>query len=281
MPAPEKFTTKYVVIFATLVCFACAIVVASTAVGLKSRQEYNARVDRLSKVLSVAGLVAEGESLSSTEVLERFDANVVAMAVNLETGEYDESINVVEYDQRARSKDEATSRVAPENAAKVRRLPNHGIVYLVKEGETVTRVILPVEGYGLWSTLYGFLALDRDLRTVRGITFYEHGETPGLGGEVENPRWQAGWEGRLAFNDVGEVALSVIKGSAGSAEEDPYHVDGLSGATITSRGVSNLIAFWLGEDGFGPYLNRVRRSLAAAPSTGEGALAQNTNSEVN
>ena len=128
---------------------------------------------------------------------------------------------------------------------------------IVQDGE-LKGLILPIEGYGLWGFLYGYLALEPDARTIRGITFYEHGETPGLGGEVDNPRWKALWPGRLAFDDRGKPAITVKKGIAGSVEDDPYQVDGLSGATITSRGVTNLVRFWLGDDGFGPYLDNYR-----------------------
>ena len=99
-------------------------------------------------------------------------------------------------------------------------------------------LIMPIEGKGLWSTLYGFLSLDADMNTVRGITFYKHGETPGLGGEVDNPNWKALWNERQAFDADGSVEISVIKGRAGPASEDPHRVDGLSGATLTSKGVS-------------------------------------------
>ena len=119
-------------------------------------------------------------------------------------------------------------------------------------------VVLPVEGLGLWGTLYGFVALEGDLRTIRGLTFYEHKETPGLGGEVDNPRWKALWRDRLAFNDDRQPVIRVIKGPAGPAPDAPYSVDGLSGATITSRGVTNLLQFWLGPDALGPYLTRLR-----------------------
>jgi Na+-transporting NADH:ubiquinone oxidoreductase subunit C len=122
-------------------------------------------------------------------------------------------------------------------------------------------VILPIWGKGLWSTLYGFLALDSDLRTISGITFYDHKETPGLGGEVDNPRWKSLWRGRQAFDETGEVAIEVIKGRAGPPDEDPYLVDGLTGATITSRGVGNFVQFWLGEAGYGPYLDRLRGEI--------------------
>jgi len=119
-------------------------------------------------------------------------------------------------------------------------------------------VVLPVEGKGLWSTLYGFLALDKDVNTIKGLTFYQHGETPGLGGEVDNPKWKALWPGRKAFGDDGQPKIAVIKGQAGPVAEDPYQVDGLSGATITARGVSHLVQFWLGTHGFGPYLKQFK-----------------------
>ncbi|MGB6994669.1 MAG: NADH:ubiquinone reductase (Na(+)-transporting) subunit C [Thermoanaerobaculia bacterium] len=148
--------------------------------------------------------------------------------------------------------------MAPTNPALVKRLPAHALVYEVqsKEGE-LEMLILPVEGYGLWSTLYGFIALDADLDTVRGITFYEHKETPGLGGEVDNPGWKARWDGRKVYGQDGLPRIEVIKGQAGPADEDPYRVDGLSGATLTSRGVTNLVQFWMSESGFGPLLDRL------------------------
>ena len=172
------------------------------------------------------------------------------------------------FDQRAASLDEAHSLVAPENLPKVRRLPNNALVFDVMEKGELKAFILPIEGYGLWGTLYGYLALAPDARTVVGITFYEHGETPGLGGEVDNPRWKALWPGRLAFNERGKPVIAVKKGVAGPVAEDPYNVDGLSGATITSRGVTNLVRFWLGEDGFGPYLASYRAQAGARSRSG-------------
>jgi len=101
--------------------------------------------------------------------------------------------------------------------------------------------------------------MDKDTTTIRGLTFYAHGETPGLGGEVDNPRWKALWPGRKAFDENWKPDIRVIKGQAGSPETDPHHVDGLSGATLTSRGVTNLLLFWLGDQGFGPYLQQFRQ----------------------
>src|SRR5690606_28898039 len=146
------------------------------------------------------------------EILDRFEKSVVPKVVNLQTGEYATDIDPATFDQRKAAADPNTSTPAPPNAARVLRLPNHGLVYHVMKAGQVDALILPIEGYGLWSTMYGYLALEKDGRTVSGITFYEHGETPGLGGEIENPSWQARWEGRSAVGEDGKVKLQVIKG---------------------------------------------------------------------
>lgn len=258
MPGPNLNSTGYIVGFATALCGVCAIFVASAAVGLKERQEINKLLDRQEKVLKVAGLAEADEYLSSAEIKSRYEASIKARLVNLETGEYVEGEDAEAFDQRKATKDPSQSKAVPSNLAQVTRVPNKGVVYQVIDNGQVKTLVLPIVGNGLWSTMYGFLALEPDANTIAGITFYEHGETPGLGGEVENPKWQALWPGRKAFDDSGDVAIEVIKGNAGSPAQDPYKVDGLSGATITSRGVSATLDFWLGKTGYGPYLDRFR-----------------------
>jgi len=250
-------SSGYIVGFAAAVCFVCALLVSSSAVLLEDRQVENKRLDLQKKILLVSDLMKEGESLSREEITRRYEENVIGRVVNLESGSYTEGIDPTTYNQRKAAQDPERSRPAPENAAKVRRLPNDAVVFVLG-GDEPEAVILPIEGQGLWSTLYGYIALDADTRTIRNIVFYQHGETPGLGGEVDNPRWKALWRGRLAFDDGWEPAIKVKKGQAGSPEDDPYQVDGLSGATITSNGVTKLVQFWLGEDGFGPYLEAFR-----------------------
>ncbi|MFQ5792182.1 MAG: Na(+)-translocating NADH-quinone reductase subunit C [Acidobacteriota bacterium] len=250
--------------FATLVCVVCAVVVSTSAVSLRERQEFNAALEKQRNVLVTAGLAGEDESLTRQEIQERFSP-IRQVVIDLATGDEVPDIDPRSFDQRKEAGDPATSRPAPDNPARVERLPNHALVYqLVGEDGELRLLILPVEGKGLWSTLYGFLALDPDLETVRGITFYEHKETPGLGGEVDNPKWKALWAGRKVFDEDFHPRITVIKGRAGPPEEDPYRVDGLSGATMTSRGVTNLVRFWLGEDGFGTYLRKLRQSMGVA-----------------
>lgn len=248
--------TGYTIAFATAVCVICAVFVAGSAVGLSERQERNATLDRQAKVLSVAG-VLEHEP-SAAEISQLFEERIEAHVVDLATGTFVEDVDANSFDQQRAVRDPATSHEAEANLAGIARLPEQALVYFVKDGEETTRIILPVEGKGLWSTLYGFVALSADQQTIEGLVFYQHGETPGLGGEVDNPRWRALWEGRRPFDENWDPVIAVVKGAAGSVADDPTHVDGLSGATLTSRGVTHLLQFWLGEQGFGPTLATLR-----------------------
>jgi Na+-transporting NADH:ubiquinone oxidoreductase subunit C len=253
-----EHSARHTVIFTVVLCVFFSVIVSAVAVALKDRQVENARLDKIKNVLSVAGLMEPGQKMPNEEISRIFDERIEARVVNLASGQRVEGVDPLAYNPRKAARDPSTSQQAPPNKAKVRRIPNDEVVFLLTSGENVEGIILPIQGYGLWSTLYGFLALDADARTVRGITFYSHGETAGLGGEVDNPRWKALWPGRLAFDDAGAVAIHVIKGHAGPPKEDPYEVDGLSGATITSNGVTNMLDFWLGKNGFANYLAAYR-----------------------
>jgi Na+-transporting NADH:ubiquinone oxidoreductase subunit C len=260
----RQHSNAYIIGFAAAVCLVCSIVVSSAAVALRPRQIENKELDRQKQVLLVAGLLEPGEAADAARVSELFEASIDPRAVDLATGDYDDSVDPASFDQRKATKDPALSRPAVTNNAGIQRVPNNAVVYhKIVDGE-LEMLILPIEGKGLWSTLYGFIALAPDTTTIEGITFYEHGETPGLGGEVDNPSWKALWPGRMAFDEGGDVAIEVIKGYAGSPADDPYRVDGLSGATITARGVSHLVRFWLSDGGFGPYLDRLRESEGGA-----------------
>jgi Na+-transporting NADH:ubiquinone oxidoreductase subunit C len=182
--------------------------------------------------------------------------------VELETGQYTEALDPETFDQVVAARDPELGVTIPpwEDIAGITRRARYAPVYLVEDDAgTVDMVILPVHGYGLWSTMYGFLALSGDGRTVRGLTFYQHAETPGLGGEIENPRWLEKWEGRKVFGPEGEVRLQVVHGTVDPGYEwADWAVDGLSGATLTADGVSNMVKYWLGEQGFGPFLARLQ-----------------------
>ena len=253
----NRQATGYTLLFATAICIVCGILVSSFAVSLEDLQDENIALDKQKRVLEAVGLLQPGEPIDEAQVAERFEP-IEPVLIELGSGEAVDG-DTATFDQQRRARDPATSTEAPDNLAKVKRIPDRALLYEVRgnAGE-LEMVVLPIEGLGLWGTLYGFLALDADTTTVRGITYYQHKETPGLGGEVDNPTWKDKWPGRKAFDDEGEVRLAVMKGQARSVAEDPHRVDGLAGATITSNGVTNMLDFWLGENGFEPYLNRIR-----------------------
>jgi Na+-transporting NADH:ubiquinone oxidoreductase subunit C len=261
----SKETVGKTITVAFLLCIVCSIVVAGSVVLLKPIQEKNKALNLKANILAAAGLLVEGASASQIE--EAFSA-IKPQLVDLDTGEYVEPSAVgkqtaLEYDQRKAAKDPQLSKVISKDLdkASIKRRVNVAKVYLVEEAGKTKTIILPVSGYGLWSTLHGFLALEGDANTVVGLGFYEHAETPGLGGEVDNPRWKAIWPGKKVYDLAagGEPKLGLIKGAVDKSRADvDYVVDGLSGATLTSNGVTNLIQYWTGDQGFKKYLNRLR-----------------------
>ena len=249
---PNDSTAKTIFV-ATALCLLCSVIVSVAAVGLRPLQDANKLLDKRKNIIQIGGLSQPGKTV------EELFAGIEARVVNLDTGEYADDMDAATFDQRKSEKDPAMSDALTVDPASIKRREKFATVYLVKEGDAVSRVILPVRGYGLWSTLRGFIAMEGDANTIVGLGFYEHAETPGLGGEVDNPNWKAKWPGKMAFDASGALKIAVIKGSVGSTTPEAEHkVDGLAGATLTSRGVSNMLQFWLGEQGFGPYLKKLR-----------------------
>ncbi|OAN13888.1 NADH:ubiquinone reductase (Na(+)-transporting) subunit C [Photobacterium jeanii] len=247
--------TLIVVIALSLVC---SIVVSTAAVSLRPLQQKNAVEDVQRNILSVAGLL-EGAS----SIQEAYGQFIEPKLVDLKTGEFVEQTEAgqtaAQYNQRVAAKDPAQSvkLSADQDIAKIIRRANVATVYLVKDANNnIEKLILPVHGNGLWSMMYAFVAVETDGNTVSGITYYQQGETPGLGGEIENPNWRAQFEGKKLFDDNNQPAIRVVKG--GATPGDIHGVDGLSGATLTGNGVQHTFDFWLGDNGFGPFLAKVR-----------------------
>jgi len=257
-------STRYTIVFATIVCVVCALLVSIAAVSLQPRQAANARLYMEKNVLVAAGLVGAGADVSEQQVRGIFERSIKARLVDFATGELvpEGKVDARGYDQRRARSDPGASRVAPANAAGIGRMPNLGIVYFVMKDGKPEQVVIAVEGLGMWGTIYGFLALDTDGNTVRGLTYYEQKETPGLGGEIGNPKWLAVWRGRKGFDDQWNARITVIKGKAGPPESDPLRVDGLSGATVTSNAITRLMQFWLSDNGYGKFLKRFREGAA-------------------
>ena len=258
----DKNSVRYTVLFAAAVCVVCALMVAVAAVTLAPTQEANARLYMQKNVLLAAGLAEPGRELPVAQLRKIFGERIEVRLVDFASGQLvpADRMKADEYDQRRARNDPAQSRVAPPNRAGIARLPNYGMAYLVKSPQGKTeQVVLAIEGLAMWGTVYGFIALAPDGNTVQGLAFYDQKETPGLGGEIGNPKWQALWRGRKGYDEQWQPRLAVIKGSAGPAEKDPHRIDGLSGATITSNAITRLVQFWLSDEGYGRWLKQFRQ----------------------
>lgn len=252
---------KKTIIVTLLLCLVCSVIVSVTAILLRPIQNANKTLDFKRNVLMVSGLYQEGINVDET-----FNQRITRKVVDLNTGLFSDAVDPASYDQRAAAKDPARSikLTDTQDIAKIGRREQFSVVYLVVESGAIKTIVLPIKGYGLWSTLYGFIALKADANTVDGIIFYEHKETPGLGGEVDNPKWRALWANKHIYNQGDTVALSVIKGHVEeSSPTAKYQVDGLAGATLTSKGVDNLVHFWMGENGYQNFLNHLKSGAAS------------------
>lgn len=249
-------------IVALSVCLVCSIAVSVTAVSLRDLQKANQLLDKQRNILSSAGLITKK---ASKEKVQSLFANIESRWLDLNTAALVPSqsailntLNSIDASAVNRHANLSQSIAPKEDIANIRIRENYTQIYLYRQKGKLKSMILPIRGYGLWSTLYGFVALKPDFNTIIGMGFYQHGETPGLGGEVDNPKWKNKWRGKQIYslaevkNSDHAVRFSVIKGSA--AANHPHHVDGLSGATITSRGVANMMRYWFGSSGYGKFL---------------------------
>jgi len=252
-PGFSRDSISNTLIVAVGVSLVCSVLVSSAAIVLRPLQEANQNEFRQRIVLEVAGLYDPGVPID-----QQFD-NIDARLVDLDTGEYVDDMDPQSFDPEAAANDPQLAVNIPKekDIAKIGRRAVYAPVYIVKDGGEPQQYILPVRGKGLWSTLYGYLSVEPDGRTVKGLRFYEHAETPGLGDQIEREAWLAQWPGRQLFDEEGDPQIEVVRGTVQPGPDAIHQVDGLSGATLTADGVTNLIRYWTGSHGFGPYLANI------------------------
>lgn len=262
--AKSKETVSRTLLVALVLSVVFSVVVSTAAVVLRPAQVLNQNLDIKSNILSAAGMLPQG---AGAEEIESIFTQFEVRLIDLDTGDYVEPSFVdvtdpMKYDMYKATSDPqmSTNILSSADKAGIKRRPNVAKVYTLSENGSLTRVVLPIHGYGLWSTLYGFISLEGDLNTIEGLGFYAHAETPGLGGEVDNPRWKAQWVGKELYDeDKSEPQIRLIKGGVGSNTPDKEHkIDALSGSTLTSRGVENLVNYWMGDQGYAPFLKKLR-----------------------
>ncbi|WP_404338529.1 Na(+)-translocating NADH-quinone reductase subunit C [Pseudoalteromonas mariniglutinosa] len=227
-------------------CLVCAIIVSFASVQLRPLQQANKTQDIQRNILAAADIDVVGS------VAETFNGKIEARVVDMNTGEFLNDVDPNSFDFEKSKFDQSISFALKtegiKDTAGIQRMTKNSPVYISKKADGSTdAIILPIQGYGLWGVMYGFLALESDGETVKNINFYKHNETPGLGGEIQNPQWTAKWQGK-------ELPINIMKSGA----SNEHQIDGLSGATLTSNGVDNTVDFWTGEHGFGAFLARVR-----------------------
>jgi Na+-transporting NADH:ubiquinone oxidoreductase subunit C len=251
-------STSRTLLIAFILCVVCSAIVATTAVLLKPRQIIAKENDRNINILQIGGLYEAGKPIA--EQMQQVSPRVI----NFDTGRFTDEMSVAQViDPKKLARDPSkVTRLKKSDPAKLIRRENFGVVYVVEKEGRLDRIILPIRGYGLWSTLWGFVALEPDLNTVIGLGYYQHAETPGLGGEVDNPKWKALWAGKQLFSGS-NISIKVIKGEVDPADPEALHkVDGLSGATLTAKGVDNMLQFWLSDMGYGNFLKNLKAGEA-------------------
>ncbi len=272
MPPRDSFAGTLLV--AALLCVVCSFCVSAAAVMLRRAQDVNAALDQQINILDATGLAIGEYGIPAKELesrsdrqLERVDQCQIGRHGDGRVHQMTSISTTYDLIEAAQRKDfkrsDRRTRIQSRRAATAES--DEGLFRQTSRYGQIQQVVLPVYGKGLWGTLWGYLALKTDLETVQGITFYEHKETPGLGGEVDNPSWKAQWEGLKLFDQNGDPAAEVYKGPAPTT--NPYAVDGLSGATITSRGVTNLIRYWVSEDGYAPFLEQLADEIDSGDKT--------------
>lgn len=250
LAAPPDSVGKTLFVAVTLCLFA-SMIVSMAAVSLRPVQEANKLKDKQLNILQVAGLYQPGQNVA--EAFKAFEPQVL----DLDTGTFTDQFDATTFDDLAAAQDPELSRALDDDPAGIGRQSRYRTVYLLRDSSgALDKVILPLHGYGLWSTLYGFIAVEENGNDIFGLQFYQHGETPGLGAEVDNPRWKSLWNGKKLRDDAGTLQITVAKSQPAAGAD--FYVDALAGATLTSRGVDNLVRFWMGDQGYARFLDALK-----------------------
>ena len=263
--------------FATIVCLFCSLFVSTAAVSLRSFQKQNAENEKKVNILRAAGLAGAEERLSTKQINEKF-AQIIPLVIDLKTGEPARDKNPLTYNMYNAAQSDKEGHALTDDPAGIKRIAKEGLAYVVADGDQISRLVLPIQGYGLWSTMYGFTALSfKDQQpTLTGITFYQHAETPGLGARITEPEWQEKWANIVPYDDNGNPHIDLVKVRSNEAKNQ---VDAIAGATLTSNGVEHMMNFWLGEQGYKPLVDHIKNgeiTLANLRDASQAAIGQKT-----
>ncbi len=227
----------YTIFFAFIICLISSSALTLVSQGLEEKKNFNIEIDMKKNVLKAFGMDTKGKK--PNEIMDFYSGNIEEYVTD-KSGSIVEGKKVADIDP-VKDKDLQPVYKGSSNA--------------------VTGYAIPIIGPGLWGTMYGYLALENDLNTMQGISFYKHQETPGLGGEIEAVWFTKNFVGKKICDDNGRLrSIKVVKGAVKDVIPDPseqkYYVDGISGATMTSDGVTLTIPSR--SDMFAPHFNIIR-----------------------
>ncbi len=247
-------TNVYTYIFITIISALAALILSFASQSLKDKQQFNFETDMKKNILIAVGVMKEDKCYDSHQKAFIDNCDVLCC--------YKKNINsfVVDYQGKVKKdKDLVPERILPEKEKEKPQEQRNYPVFAMKMGEKITTYSIPIIGKGLWGSIYGYIALADDLNTVKGITFYKHSETPGLGAEIENEWFTRGYKNKKILNEKGElVSITIVKGKVNPSSPSIKHeVDGISGATLTGKGVNGLLKESLAL--YEPYFKTLRK----------------------
>ena len=229
----------HIVIYAGALTIVCCGLLALAAEGLKEKQQFNIDMEQKKNILSTVIAIEEG-----VDINQLYSKRVKAFVVDFQ-GSVKEGMQPKDVNLAAEYKKPREQRLLP--------------VYEFKNETDSTKtdyVVLPVYGYGLWNNIWGFVALKSDLNTVQGVKFQHAGETPGLGARIETDEdVQNRYKGKTIYENGKLVSVTMMKGEGKDYSSNSHQVDGLSGATLTAKGVNNML-----QDYFVAYENYMKKN---------------------
>jgi Na+-transporting NADH:ubiquinone oxidoreductase subunit C len=264
----NKDSPQRALLVVLLTALVCSSLVSAAVVVLRPIQLNNQMLDRSRNIMQLTGLLPTDQAIEDDDMLALYKSLDLRI-IDIDAAGYDGEIDPATFDKRQAQNDPERSVVIPagQDQANLGRRSRFAPVYMVWNEDGLDRVILPVRGSGMWSMLYGYIALQPDLNTISGMIFYEQNETPGLGDQITHAHWLGQWQGRQVYDYQGNPRFRINEGMVepGSATAE-YEVDALTGATVTADAVTNMMHYWFGPHGYQPFLLAMREQPPQKPA---------------
>jgi len=252
----SRESPRNAILVVMLTALVCSGLVSAAVVMLRPIQLNNQMLDRSRNIMQLTGLLPVDGQMEDEEVLELYKS-LDRRLVDIDAAEFDPEMDPNTFSLQRADNDPELSIAIPskQDSANLGRRSRYTPVYMVWDGDQLDRMILPVRGNGMWSMLRGYIALESDLNTIAGMTFYEQNETPGLGDQITHKHWLEQWQGRRIYDDQGKPRFRVNEGVVQPGTETAeFEVDALTGATVTANAVTGLVDYWFGPHGYREFL---------------------------